>query len=483
MANILIVDDDELTCTTLTRTVERLGHRATSAGTVKDARKESAGVDLDVVLLDVNLPDGSGLDLLPELRGGPSSPQVIIMTGRGEPDGAELAIRNGAWDYVQKPVKRDDLSLMLTRALQFRDAEMAASARPAMDLEGIVGSSPQMRSCTDMLVKAARGEANVLITGETGTGKELFAWAIHNNSRRAHATLAVVDCAALPESLVESVLFGHEKGAFTGADRAKVGLVSQANAGTLFLDEVGELPLTVQSAFLRVLQERRFRPVGGDREIESDFRVVAATNRDLDQMAENGQFRTDLLFRLKAITIDLPPLRERGDDIRALTFSLTPKICEQHGFPPKGFAPEFLDVLARYEWPGNVRELRNSLETAVASAQDAPTLFPTHLPAHILVQLKREALNSEKGRGAGSEAELDTTPALDTALAAEPTFDEELPTMKDFRNKGVAEIEKRYLQELMKRYGDSVEEACERSGLGRARLYGLLKKHGTSRGR
>ena len=215
----------------------------------------------------------------------------------------------------------------------------------ALKTEGIVGASPRLGACLDTLAQAAGSDANVLITGETGTGKELFAWAIHKNSSRAGRSFVVVDCAALPETLVESTLFGHLRGAFTGADKPRDGLIKQADGGTLFLDEIGELSPSIQKAFLRVLQEKRFRPVGGGQEVSSDFRLIAATNRRLDDMARSGAFREDLLFRIRTLVLELPPLRDTKEDLRDLVVHYVVKFCEQYGVPMKSFSPEFHEVL------------------------------------------------------------------------------------------------------------------------------------------
>jgi len=297
MASILIIDDDRAICQMLSTMVERLDHDVTTAFSLKEGMKRAQAEAVDVVFLDLGLPDGNGLDLLPKLRNAPSTPEVIIITGHGGQEGAELSVKYGAWDYIEKPVTPEQVSLPLARALQYREAKSTEAHAKALRLEGIVGQSPPMQACFDALAQAAFGDANVLITGETGTGKELFARAVHGNGTRATGPFVPVDCAALPETLVESMLFGHEKGAFTGADSPKTGLIRQAEGGTLFLDEVGELAMSVQSSFLRVLQERRFRPVGGHQEIGSDFRLIAATNRELNHLADQGQFRRDLLFR------------------------------------------------------------------------------------------------------------------------------------------------------------------------------------------
>jgi len=467
VAHVLIIDDDEMMCDMLSTMVRQMGHDATSASTLQEGLKVSSSEDFDVVFLDVLMPDGSGLDVLPRIRGAPSSPEVIIITGFGDPDGAELAIKNGAWDYLEKPSSIKTMTLPLVRALQYREEKKARKPPVALNREGIVGNSPPMRVCIDMVAQASNSDANVLITGETGTGKEIIAYAIHNNSPRADKNFVVVDCAALPETLVESMLFGHEKGAFTGADRAQDGLIKQADRGTLFLDEVGELPLSVQSSFLRVLQERRFRPIGGKQEIESDFRLVVATNRDLDRMVKQGQFRKELLFRLRSFTIELPPLREHPEDIKELAQYYIAKICERYGTETKGFSPEFFEALAAYEWPGNVRELVNTMERAIAAARQDPILFPKHLPTHIRIDVVRASINKVTSAGVSQKGG-------DESLRA-------LPNLRDFRENAIFEAEQHYLHDLMALTGGNITEACKVSGLSRPRLYALLKKYHISR--
>jgi len=466
MAHVLIIDDDEMMCDMLSTMVRQMGHDATSASTLQDGLAVSAAEDFDVVFLDVLMPDGSGLEALPRIREAPSSPEVIIITGFGDPDGAELAIKNGAWDYLEKPSSIKAMTLPLVRALQYREEKKARKPPVALNREGIVGNSPPMRVCIDMVAQAANSDANVLITGETGTGKELFAYAIHNNGPRADKNFVVVDCAALPETLVESMLFGHERGAFTGADRAQDGLIKQADGGTLFLDEVGELPLSMQSSFLRVLQERRFRPIGGKQEIESDFRLVVATNRDLDRMVKEGQFRKELLFRLRSFTIELPPLRKHPEDIKELALYYAAKICERYGTETKGFSPEFFEALDAYDWPGNVRELVNTMERAIAAARQDPILFPKHLPTHIRVDVARASISR-------------ATPAEGGHREGGPLTT--LPNLRDFRENAIAEVEQHYLHDLMALTGGNIQEACKVSGLSRPRLYALLKKYHITR--
>jgi len=463
MAKVLIIDDDPLVRESLARVVKKMDHEPFKADSLAAAREKLPAEHFDIVFCDVQMPDGSGLDLLPEIRASAAVPEVIIVTGYGDPDGAELAIKKGAWDYIEKPLSVKAVMLCVERALQYREKKRAASQPVALKVEGIIGTSPRIRACLDLLAQAASSEANVLVTGETGTGKELFALAIHRNSARSDRNFVVVDCAALPETLVESTLFGHVRGAFTGADKPRDGLVRQSDGGTLFLDEIGELSISIQKAFLRVLQEHRFRPVGGGQEVSSDFRLVAATNRRLEDLTRTGGFREDLLFRLRTLVLELPPLREMKEDIKELMLHYLVRFCELYGSPVKGYSPDFLEVLTAYDWPGNVRELIQALEKAVISAKDEPVLFPKHLPDHIRIQLARASVLQKRPCGPSAEASPATDPSLN---------------LKDFREVEMARIEKDYLASLLRRTNGEVGEACRISGLSRSRLYTLLKKYG-----
>jgi len=292
MADVLVVDDDQVLCGMLTEHLRRSGHRAQGAVTLTDGLHQAREHAYDVIFLDVQMPDGNGLDFLPGFKAVSSAPEVIIITGKGDPDGAQQAISSGAWSYIEKPNVVRELLLHLTRALEYRVEKQRIRPVPvALKRGSIIGSSPLLLACLDQVARAAACDTSVLLTGETGTGKEIFARAIHDNSQRAAGNFVVVDCAALPETLIESTLFGHARGAFTGADKARDGLIKHADGGTLFLDEIGELPVALQKAFLRVLQEHQYRPVGDTREIKSDFRVVAATNRNLEEGVNSGIFR------------------------------------------------------------------------------------------------------------------------------------------------------------------------------------------------
>lgn len=463
MAKILVIDDDALVAESILNVARTLGHEGLGASSLKDSLEHLRNEPFDLVFLDVQLPDGSGLDILRDVQASASAPEVIIITGFGDPDGAELAIKNGAWDYLQKPLSVKAIRLPIERALQYREKKRTANPLLAIRREGIIGDSARLRPCFDGLAQAASSEANVLIMGETGTGKELFAWAIHKNSSRQNRNFVVVDCAALPETLVESTLFGHVKGAFTGADKARDGLIKQANLGTLFLDEVGELSLSIQKAFLRVLQEKRFRPVGGGQETESDFRLIAATNRDLAAMVREGRFREDLLHRLRTLIIDIPPLREHLEDLKDLALAYTARLCDQYKIGMKGFSADFWNVLLQYDWPGNVRELIQALEKSILEAKDEPVLFPKHLPVHIRVHVARAAVEEKR-------------PARDEAGQGKERPNK-LASWEKARTKAIEKAERDYLMELLKASGGNIQEACGISGMSRARLYALLKKY------
>lgn len=467
MAHVLIIDDDRSTCDMLKQAVSRYGHEADTALSLKAAREIATRKLYDVIFLDLKLRDGNGLDYLQEFRSGPGAPEVIILTGYSSPDGAETAIRNGAWDYVQKGASLKALMLPLVRALDYRREKQAGRQNLTLHTDQIVGTSPAMKMAREEVARAARTEAGVLLTGETGTGKELFARAIHENSARKKGPFVVVDCTALPEALVESVLFGHRRGSFTGAVDDRDGLVKLADDGTLFLDEVGELPLIVQKSFLRVLQEKLFRPVGAREEEASNFRVLAATNRDLEAMAGEGTFRDDLLFRLSAFRIHLPPLRDRNEDLLELARLELARRWEQAGLLVKPWSSAFSEALIAYHWPGNVRELLNTIDWVTSSAAEADQLQPHHLPVSIRSRLARDSIKEYTG-GAVPEALI-------------PAEKQDLPPLDAFRETRLVQAEQAYLEQLIKQHGQEMKTACRIAGLSRSRLYALLKKHGISR--
>lgn len=462
MARFLIVDDDKDLRELLVLIAKHLGHGADEAPSLALAREKSLNYAYDVVLLDVAMPDGNGLDLLPTLKALPNRPEVIIITAQSNADGAEQAIKNGAWAYIPKPASPADYRMHMHQVLDYREQKLLSSEVPPLSRDKIIGASPLLTKCLEKAAKAAMGCAGVLILGETGTGKELFARAIHNSGDRKDKPFIVVDCAAIPSNLVESTLFGYEKGAFTSADKSRVGLIAQAHEGTLFLDEIGELPLDVQKAFLRVLQEHMFRPLGATSEQKSDFRVIAATNRDLEAMVKSGHFREDLLYRLKSFTINLPPLRERIEDIEPLVWSFLEKHNQGSNMQKKEPSAEYIRNLEAYMWPGNIRELLNVVEQSVANNPNMQVLFPAHLPTHVRVHAAKAAI-PDTGEGESSGGKR-SGPVM--------------RTFKDFREMAILKAEKQYLEDVLKRFDGDVQQAMETANLSRSRFYALLKKHG-----
>ena len=461
MAEIFVVDDDIMLQEMLVRQLQISGHTISCSSTLNEGLQQVLAGKFDIVLLDVQLPDGNGLEYIPKFKNAKSSPEVVIITGKGDHDGAEKAIISGAWGYIEKPHVIKELLLHIARVHQYRQEKSKAKSVPlVLKRDAIIGSSLRLTKCLNRLAEAASSDASVLITGETGTGKELFAKAIHENSKRSEHNFVIVDCASLTESLIESTLFGHVKGAFTGAEKNRQGLVQLADGGTLFLDEVGELPLSMQKTFLRVLQERCYRPVGTTREEHSDFRIIAATNIDIKNSVDQGLFRNDLLFRLKAFSLQLPPLRERKQDIKTLTRYFLTQICDRSRLECKGIAPEFIEHLTSYNWPGNVRELQQTLEQVLASSVETPTLFACHLPERFRIRQVQAAIQKSPAQPAPEIAPVveDLTP---------------LPW-----NRYKSNYERQYIYELMHHAKGSITKACQVSQLSRARIYQLREKHG-----
>jgi len=475
MRQVLVIDDEAAMRHMLRLVLERDGYLVSEAPHGRAGLEKLQQAAYDYILCDIRMPELDGPGFLREKERCQLGGTVIMMSAYGTIDTAVACMQQGAYDYVSKPFRPDEILLALRKAeerlqlsqenLRLRD-DLRRSGRP-QGIAAIVHRSAVMTELLDTVRRAAASPVPVLITGETGTGKELFARAVHENSQRARGNFIVVDCTALPETLVESLLFGHEKGSFTGADKARDGLVRHAHCGTLFLDEIGELPLNLQKAFLRVLQERRFRPLGSSREIESDFRLVSATNRNLDQMVTAGLFREDLLFRIRSYVIDLPPLRERPEDIDALSRFYADRFCEGYGIPSKGFSPDFISTLRTYPWPGNVREFIHTMEQTLASARDETTLFPKHLPTSIRVAVTRASLAQD--------------PLGESSQGPGPVHN--LPKLQDYRDAVYHEAENHYLQDLMRLSKQNIAEACRLSGLSQSRLYALMNKHEISRTR
>jgi len=466
MARILIVDDDEVFCTQLSLYVKRIGPECDIAGTLKEGLTKAGKNSYDLVFLDRILPDANGLDGIADFRETASQPEIIIITGQGDPDGAAMAMKNGAWYFLEKPPSFDTISLLVNRALEYRRQKLQFAERKVLQREYIIGNSPKLLDCLAVAAKATESDGSVLVTGETGTGKELFARVIHHNSSRAKKPFITIDCTNIPPNLAESLLFGHVKGAFTGADQDREGLIAQAEGGTLHIDEIGDLPAAVQKSFLRVLQEKSFRPLGARHEVSCSFRVIASTNRDIKNMVQQDQFRQDLYFRLAAFQVHLPPLRERRDDIKLLVHHFVYKICGESGAGTKGVSKDFMDFMMQYDWPGNVRELSNVLQTAIAEATSEQVLYPHHLPQTVRIHFYKATTSHKQKVADDLRFELQQISGF-----------EGFPTFKQFRTAATAVAESAYLDEVIKRSGEKAGEAIRLAGVSRANLYRLLKKH------
>jgi two-component system response regulator PilR (NtrC family) len=376
MADVLIVDDEQSIREFLEILLRRLGHRVRLATEAHDAIAKLSSAPVDLVLSDLRLPKGSGMDVLRWVTDHQPDTQVIMMTAFATTENAVDAMKLGAYDYVIKPFKVDELSVVIERALERKKLRQENTAlKSTLDARTgqnrLIGQSRAMRDVFDLIGKVAPTRTTVLLTGESGTGKELVARAIHARSPRASEPFVPINCGAIPESLIESELFGHVKGAFTGAQSDKPGLFEAAGKGTVFLDEIGELPLQMQVRLLRVLQERKSRRVGGNDDTDLDCRIVAATNRNLSNEVTQGRFREDLYFRLNVIEIGLPSLRDRHEDIPMLADGFVAKFAEEQASPVKAISDDAMRALCAYEWPGNVRELENIIERGVTLASGA----------------------------------------------------------------------------------------------------------------
>ncbi len=395
-ATILLVDDEDTFRRFLCNILADKGYEVAEAPTLADAYQVFKQRPIDIALLDQRLPDGSGLSLLECIQQEGAGIPVIVITAHGEVESAVSAMKLGAFDYVTKPVETEELLLILHRAEEIvtlrRELELLRrNAQQRFD-RWIIGETMAMQRVKELIERVAPTNASVLITGESGTGKELVAHAIHEASPRASRPFVALNCAALPDHLLESELFGHEAGAFTGATRQKKGLVEVADGGALLLDEISSMPMGMQAKLLRFLEDRSFRRVGGTKDIKVDTRLLAASNRDLQHMIEAGEFRHDLYYRLSVVPVHLPPLRERVNDIPIFAAAFLDHFNKEMGKSVRDINPRALDALKRYHWPGNVRELRNVLERALLFC-DGPTLELAHLPLEIAQVAERLASN------------------------------------------------------------------------------------------
>jgi two-component system, NtrC family, response regulator AtoC len=387
-ATILVVDDERLIRWSLDQQLRREGYTVLQAETAAEGLQKAQAENPDLVLLDVRLPDADGLEILERLRAAESEALVIMITAHGGVESAVRAMKLGAFDYIIKPFDMEDLKLTVKKALETRllrrdVARFQAEFQRGSGLEDLVGDSRAIRDLKLMIQRIAQSDATtVLLEGESGTGKDLVARVIHFQSARSQAPFLAVNCAALPEHLLENELFGHEKGAFTDAKALKKGLFEQADGGTVYLDEIGDMKLDLQAKLLRLIEEKSFRRVGGMRDLQVDVRIIAATNRDLSKALEAGEFRKDLYFRLKVFPIHIAPLREHPEDILPLAQHFLVRFSSEMRREIRALHPEAQTCLTRYSWPGNVRELRNVLERAMILA-GGQVLHVEHLPAEI----------------------------------------------------------------------------------------------------
>ncbi len=397
MSRALVVDDDKTMCEMLRANLTRRGYEVVTCNIAQDAFDTLRTTDFDVVVTDLNMRGMNGLELCERIVADRPDVPVVLITAFGSLDTAIGAIRAGAYDFIPKPFDIDTLVVALDRAVQHRALrEEVTRLRRAVGetqrFDDLIGNSPAMRRIYAVIDRIRDSAATVLITGESGTGKELVARALHRRSRRASGPFVAINCAAVPETLLESELFGHARGAFTDARSARTGLFAQADGGTLFLDEIGDIPAGLQPKLLRALQERKVRPLGADTESEFDARLVVATNRDLEAAVEEGRFREDLFYRVNVVQIAMPPLRARGNDVLLLAQHFLERASALAGKKVTSLSPAAAQKLVTYSWPGNVRELQNCIDRAIAMAQyahvaleDLPEKIRDHKRSHVVV--------------------------------------------------------------------------------------------------
>jgi two-component system, NtrC family, nitrogen regulation response regulator GlnG len=380
MHTLLVIDDEESVCYSFRRVFEGDQVRVLTARTASEGLSLVREHDPDVIVLDLQLPDGSGLDAFPQIQALDRKRPVIFITAHGTTQTAIEAMKAGAFDYLVKPLDLERLSQVIERAFDAaRLMGVPALLPPEEPGDQIIGRSPIMQEMCKAIGRIAPQDVNVLILGESGTGKELVARALYHHSRRASRPFLAINCAAIPETLLESELFGHEQGAFTGATRRRIGKFEQCNGGTLFLDEIGDMPPALQAKMLRVLQDQQFERIGSNETVHTQVRVLAATNQDLEAAVAQGRFRKDLYFRLKVVTIRVPPLREHLEDLAELAHYFLFRFDRELGLDLRGFAPETLDLMQNYAWPGNVRELQSTVKQAMLNAS-GHIVVPEFLP-------------------------------------------------------------------------------------------------------
>jgi two-component system nitrogen regulation response regulator GlnG len=467
MPTLLVVDDEPGVCYSFARLFGDEDTRVVSAGSVAEGLRVFAAERPEVVVLDLQLPDGTGLQAFEAIRGLAPKQPVVFITAHGTTSTAIEAMKQGAFDYLIKPLDFGRVTDILKRAFQAAYLMRVPAVVPELEpREPFVGRSPAIQDVCKVIGRVAPQDVNVLVTGESGVGKELVARAIYHHSRRADKAFLAINCAALPEGLVESELFGHEKGAFTGADRQRIGKFEQCADGTLFLDEIGDMPLAAQAKVLRLLQEQTFERVGGSQTITTSVRVIAATNQDLEKRIAEGRFRADLLYRLRGVTVHVPPLRERSEDIPELAHHFLFRFDRELGLGVQGIDPEALACLRQYPWPGNVRELQAVLREALVRTT-GPLVLAEFLPASV-----REAPPPPPADPGDGGPGLDGV--IDGLLAAGGN---------DLHARLMAAAERALFARVLHETGGHLGKACERLGLNRSTLRYKLRDLGLSTGR
>ena len=454
---ILVVEDDANFLKLLGEELRDAGHQLVTASSLSEARERLAadGARIDLILSDLRLPDGSGRELLAVRNAPPTGPAFIVLTAFGSIGQAVDLLKAGADNFLTKPLDFEQLHICIDRALEYRrlKLEFGENSKDLTDsgFHGMIGRSPKMRTLIYEIRKVSATDEPILLLGESGTGKELAARAIHAESRRSGNEFVPVNCAAIPADLIESELFGHEKGAFTGAVREKPGLFQAAEGGSLFLDEIGELPLELQAKLLRVLQEGKVRPVGANAELAVDARIIAATQRNLREDVAEKRFREDLFYRLEALTVEVPPLRERGADIPVLASHLLDRIARSFDRTAAGFTPEVINALRVYPFPGNIRELENVIKKMLVFSESKQPLGPDALPP----ELRSLAAS---GNTSGEES------LAAAVFVVGPPF----PSLE--------RVKANYVRHVVDAHGGNKRQAAESLGMGRRTLYDILDR-------
>jgi DNA-binding NtrC family response regulator len=469
MPELLVVDDDPLTLECFQYLFPEGQVTVRTAGSAREGLALFKDLTPDVLILDIRLPDLSGLEAFQRFHEMDSRVPIILMTGHGRAETAIDAMRLGAYEYVLKPLDPAPLRDIITRAIDISKLMRVPATMADTDCgddtsDRLVGRCSLMQEVYKGIGRVASQDVTVLILGESGTGKELVARAIYHYSKRSHGRFLAINCAAIPENLLESELFGHEKGAFTGADRKRIGKFEQCNGGTLFLDEIGDMTPLTQTKILRVLQDQCFEPVGGNESIKTDVRLIAATNRNLQELIATSQFRNDLYFRLNVYTIKLPPLREREGDLPLLVEHFVRRFSRELGKSARTVAPETVEILSQYSWPGNVRELQSVLKQAILQAT-GPVIAPEFLPEYVR---GKEALGTESTSGIRTDFP-DLQRFVQARLSADAT---------DLHAEFEAATERVLLLEVLHHVSNNVTQAAKILGISRATLRNKLNSLG-----